>query len=669
MLDAAERHPAVVVGAVVVLSTVVRVAVAQGFAVPWISPDEMIYSLVGETLWETGQLTVRGAPIEFYSLLTPALVGLPLATVADVDTAIVIAQVLQAFAMSLVAVPVYLWGRRLVATRWALAAAILVVLPPALWYGGLLMTEALYYTLVTVALLAVARMLENPTTMHQGVALLAISAATAVRLQALVLLPVLILAVALHAWFGRSTATVRRLTPILGLIGAATIAALVVYRSNREDLLGAYGTVAEAAPSSIGVLSQFAWHAGGVVAITLVLPILAVGTLTVLAGLRGEADPALRAFLAVTAAYVALLVAQVATFGVAFLDHLSERHLVTAIPVLLLGLCVWTGRGRPRPWRVVVPVAAVAVAALVSIPASRLGVVQDSLTLGPLDGLTKRGETEVRGTLGALGVGIACALLILPRRFVPLVMLAVAAGFVALSVEAAREIHHFSHRLHDEDLGRQDPSWIDRAGVAPVLHVHTGEYFFTAPGRTMVLNRAIRQLVRLRDAPGGGLPQPPVSIRRDGALVGEDGSEVTYPYVVLPTTFTVVGRRLAQSPRTTANPGSALWRVDEPLRLASRASGLAPTGDFIRASVIVYRCSPGRLRLALAAKTAHGIVVRVNGLPLRTVQLRRGRLWKGAIRPRFFNPRLPCLFEIAGDGVVSLKRVDWVPDRRRRAEP
>ena len=50
------------------------------------------------------------------------------------------AQALQALAMSLVAVPVYLWGARLTGARWALGAAAISVLPPALWYGGLLMT-------------------------------------------------------------------------------------------------------------------------------------------------------------------------------------------------------------------------------------------------------------------------------------------------------------------------------------------------------------------------------------------------------------------------------------------------------------------------------------------------------------------------------------------------
>ena len=178
------------------LSAVVRFAVARTFDVPWIAPDEMIYGLVGQSLWESGTLTIRDAAVPYYSLLTPALVGLPLA-VGELARGVAIAQALQALAMSLVAVPVYLWGKPIVGTRWALAAAALAVLPPALWYGGLLMTEALFYPLVVAALLGLARMLEEPTLVRQGTFLLILSFAAAVRLQALVLLPVLLVATGL----------------------------------------------------------------------------------------------------------------------------------------------------------------------------------------------------------------------------------------------------------------------------------------------------------------------------------------------------------------------------------------------------------------------------------------------------------------------------------------
>ena len=233
--------------------------------------------------------------------------------------------------------------------RWALAAALLAVLPPALWYGGLLMTEALYYPLVATALLALARMLEQPTLERQGLFLLLVSVAGAVRLQALILLPALLVSVALYAWFGRSGTIVRRLAPILALVGVATAGLLVAYASGRSDLLGAYGEVTQTTGASSGAVTQFTWHTGALVAMTFGLPLLAITTLVVLAMARGEANPAVRAFLAVTTAYVVLLVAQVSLFAVEYLDHVSERYLITALPLLVLGLCLWIARAGPPP--------------------------------------------------------------------------------------------------------------------------------------------------------------------------------------------------------------------------------------------------------------------------------------------------------------------------------
>jgi hypothetical protein len=654
-----------VVGAIVLLSTVARAAVAMSFDVPWIAPDEVIYGLVGESLWETGQLSVRGAEVPFYSLLTPALVGIPLA-VADAETGVAVAQLLQALAMSLVAVPVYLWGRRLVGVGWALGAATLAVLPAALWYGGLLMTEALYYPVVTAALLTLALMLEEPTTARQGVFLLFVTAAATVRLQALVLLPVLLVAVGLHAWFGRTTVTVRKLVPILALVGLATAGLLAAYAADRGDLLGAYGALAEETPSSSGVLTQLVRHGGAVVAMTFGLPLLATATLAVLAALRAEADPALRAFLAVATAYVTLLVAQVAAFAVGYLDHVAERYLVTALPVLLLGLCVWIESGGPRPVRVVVPVALVGVALLAAIPASRVQlelVVHDSFTLVALDALADQGELAFRAGLAALGVLAACAFLLLPQRLLPALAAVVALGFVTTSVAAARQIEHFSSVELANDVGEVDPSWVDRAGVSPVLLVDTGDQPSTAASRTTFANRSIRYLVRLDGVPAQALPKRLVTVRRDGALVDAGGAEVSRPYVVLPLTTTIRGERIATTPPTDIAPGSGLWRVEEPLRLTSRAAGFSPIGDFQRASVVVYHCGPGALEIDLLGKDGAPVIARVNGFPNATFELVPGGARQVAIRP-IVAEGSPCVFDLESAGLVGSTRVEWVPGTR-----
>ncbi len=185
----AARHAGLAVAAVVVVSACARFAASLSFHAPWVTPDEMAYGLLGESLWETGRLTIRGTTVGYYSLVYPALVGGPL-SLGGTASGIVALQATQALAMSLVAVPVFLWGRRLAGPGPGLAAAILSVLPPALAYSGLIMSEAAYYPAVAVALLLLARAVEHPTLFRLGVMLAVVTFAAAIRLQALVLLPV-----------------------------------------------------------------------------------------------------------------------------------------------------------------------------------------------------------------------------------------------------------------------------------------------------------------------------------------------------------------------------------------------------------------------------------------------------------------------------------------------
>mgnify|MGYP003441527581 CR=1 FL=1 len=100
----ATRHAAFAVGAIVVLSTAFRLGLALLWDVPWIAPDEMIYGLVGESLWETGELAIRGISTPYYSILTPALVWLRL-QLDDLEMAAAVAQAPLPLPLSLAAAP------------------------------------------------------------------------------------------------------------------------------------------------------------------------------------------------------------------------------------------------------------------------------------------------------------------------------------------------------------------------------------------------------------------------------------------------------------------------------------------------------------------------------------------------------------------------------------
>ncbi len=654
---------AFVVGAIVLLSALVRFGVARTFDVPWIAPDEMIYGLVGQSLWESGTLTIRDAAVPYYSLLTPALVGLPLAA-TDLARGLAIAQALQAVAMSLVAVPVYLWGARIMSTRWALAAAGLAVLPPALWYGGLLMTEALFYPLVAAALLGLARMLEVPTLVRQGTFLLILSFAGAVRLQALLLLPVLLVATGLFAWFGRSLEIVRRLVPLLALVGLAAVALGVLYATGENDLFGAYGAVADETPSSAGTLAQIAWQAAALYLMVLGLPLLATATLAVDAARKGENDLPVRAFLAVATAYVVLLLLQVSSFAAGYLDHVSRRYLITAFPPLLLGLCLWISRGSPRPRAVATLVVASSVVVLVTLPSNRFVTAisaDDVIAVVPFGELAERGDTAFRLGLLAFGLLLGAIFLTLPRRFMAWTAGGVAIGLVVLSALGAREMDQLSE-VERKRAVSGDLDWIDRARASDVLVVDTGEQPSTSIARTIFWNESVSRSVRIDGVPAQALPQSVVTIGRDGTVVDEQGVGVSRPHVVVPTTLVPRGDEVVSTPPTELAPGYALWRVDEPLQFVSRRAGFSPVGDFRSATVVVYNCGPGALELLLLGKDGLPVRITVNGLPWLTVQPEPGGRWTGSVPSlRSGTDNDPCLFQLESEGLVGSTRAEWIP--------
>ena len=79
-------------------------------------PDEVIYGEHGRSLWSSGELRILGHPSELLSLVYPALAGGPL-SLANLERGYHVLKLIQAFVMSLTAVPVYLWARSLVSRR------------------------------------------------------------------------------------------------------------------------------------------------------------------------------------------------------------------------------------------------------------------------------------------------------------------------------------------------------------------------------------------------------------------------------------------------------------------------------------------------------------------------------------------------------------------------
>src|SRR2546421_11049316 len=133
--------PALALAALVALSSLLRFWAATRIPTPWIAPDELIYAELGRSLYAHGTLALLGHRTSFFSLVYPALAGGPL-SLGNVARGYTLLKALQALVMSLAAVPVYLWGRRLVPPRLGLLAAALTRAVPGRGGSGLVLPDA-----------------------------------------------------------------------------------------------------------------------------------------------------------------------------------------------------------------------------------------------------------------------------------------------------------------------------------------------------------------------------------------------------------------------------------------------------------------------------------------------------------------------------------------------
>ncbi len=662
------RHPALVLAGLVVASTAIRFAVSQSFTTPWIAPDEMVYGMIGESLWSDGTLTLRGLPSPYYSVLTPALIGAPLAWL-DLADGIQWARLLQALAASLVAVPTYLWARRIASAPWSLAAAALVLAAPALHYAGFLMTEPLTLTVVTASLLAMARALEEPSMWRYGVFAAWATAAAAVRLQALVLLPAFLVAALIDAGAARDRARLRPLV-LLGAVAVAVTAAVaaIVVLSGGElssrRLLGAYTPIGEGAQVESG-LDAIGWHAFDVALLGLGLTVLATAALAARALAGHDRDPALRAFVAVTIGYVGLLVLQVGLFSAAFVGHVAERYLITTIPPLAIGLCAWVSRGAPRPRAVLIVVGAALVLGAASIPIAEIAApvtlvnAPTSAILGALSDGWARALLVLVAVLG-------CALvLFLPRRLAWITAAVVAVGLVVASVDSARRIADASSHEQRAAEGTTGLDWLDAARVGDATLLVSGDRLWTATARTIFWNRRIRDVLRVDPATTPFPPvAPAVELPDDGVLRTRDGRPLERPVVVAPSTLTLAGEKVAERPAgLSETPGLAAWSQDGPVRVVLRTAGFLPNGDFSgKVAITVFACRPGTLDVTVLGKSGHPVEARVDGIAVARLETPpEGAETHRIPAPPYSDGTRACGFELETPGYAGTTTIVFTP--------
>jgi len=653
------RHEWGALAALVLVSTAFRAWAAVDVPVPWITPDETVYGLLGRSLYQHGSLAILGGPTPFYSLLTPALVGFPLSAFGFASGLDVL-QGLQAFAMSLAAVPVYLWSRTLVSRRSALVAAALTVATPVLAYSGLLMTEVLFYPLLAVAAWAAAEAIAGPSTRTQLVLVAAVAAASATRIQAIVLLPVFATAAFADAAIARSWSNLRRLAPAAGVLGVLVVAWIAWRLGSGTGTLGGYEVVASTS-YSVGDAARFVvYHASALLILCGLFPAAAVALLLAGAVRRGEPDPRVRAYLAVAASLTVWLVVEVGVFASRYSDRIVERNLIGLAPILFIGLVLWLERGSEGTPLERLGVAAAAAALLLVLPVKRYVTIfgmHDTLTWIPLFKLV---EASSQGTLvavySAVSAVAAASILLLPRswfRVVPAVLLV---ALVAASVVSSRFVADQARAQQRTFLG-PEPRWIDQRAHHAVAYLYDGEPSWSGVWETLFFNERADRVYDLDEAEvPGPLPQTRVAVQPDGTVLVPPSAARPPQFAVASSWMTLRGEQVAQvTQQGLTQAGLNLWKLDRPLRISTRISGLQVNGDVygtVTGRLVAYGCTTGTFRITLIVKQPQTVELRVNGALVRKLSFAQATPSWHADLPASGRGGM-CTLEVAPTGLLG----------------
>ena len=167
LFDFSDVGTAQLLGGIIVLSFLGRLAAGWVRATPNFFPDEYLYAELGRSIAEGSGPLVRDAFSVFPSLLHPLLTS-PFWLIDDVETAFRAIQAFDAALMSLAALPAFAIARQLDLPRaWALLVAGSALLVPDLLLSSWLVAEPLAYPLVLASVWACARAIRRPSALNQ----------------------------------------------------------------------------------------------------------------------------------------------------------------------------------------------------------------------------------------------------------------------------------------------------------------------------------------------------------------------------------------------------------------------------------------------------------------------------------------------------------------------
>ena len=422
--------------------------------------------------------------------------------------------------------------------------------------------------------------------------------------------------------------------------------------------------------------SEVAWHALDIAILGLAIPVLAIAALAATVFSRSDTDPALRAFVAVALAYVSLLVVQVGLFAAEYVGHVAERYLITALPLLVIGLCVWISRGAPRAYAVVVPIWVLLVAGAAALHPGRGDRRARDARQHLTPSMPRRASRAVRrgrrsspaatsparcssqchdGSPGdwrsSLGVGLALA-----------------------SVDSGRCVAEASEHEGRWSMGSAPGAWLDDGGLEDTTLLVTGDRLWTSTARTVFWNRAIADVL-LRPRPRGAVPAGRRRRSRSATTAcsgRRTASRSTARTWSAPSTVVLAGEKIAErGVDNSETPGLTAWRPDgDLLRVLRRIDGLLPERRLQRP------CADHGLRLQAGnarrddprqdRRSDHGTRGRVRGRDTRDA----GGDVMTALNSRSpvcRRERAPCIFDLQNPGYAGTTTIEFTPAPRDAA--
>jgi len=624
--------------ALVALSTLAYGLADQRVPGLWIMPDEAIYADRAVRLWQEGSLSIFRGPGAGYGLLYPVLAG-PSLVLGSLTSL----QLLQAFVMSLTAVPVFLYGRRFMPPACALVAAMLTLASPLLLYSGFVMTEALFYPLAAVALLGITRAVETRAVRDQTIALALIAAAIATRTQAVVFVVVLAAAALLDSAVARDRSRLRLFWPtwLTVLVTAlVTVTAPGVFGSYAGTLSGGYPVAA-----SLRLTSE---HLAYLVLSTAVLPFAALGVLVVEAVRGRNRDGAERALLIVTVCATVAVCTQVGFFAARFAPHLLGRDLASLPPLLFLVFALWLARGLPRGRWIVPPVCLAVLALLALTPWNKLVVIAalpDSFDTALIYRLSAHIDAATMITLA--GVALLAVFAVVPRRAALALPVLVLTLLVATSVAASTVIVPLA-RADEQALLGSPRDWVDRTIDSNATYLYDGEPEWNSVWEQRFWNKRLAHVLTF---PPTRVPGPMVQLAR--APTASGFVAIHDRYAVATDRYTFFGTPVVHHARGVDLEPLTLWRLAEPARLSTVTTGFLPNGDLVGpGTVTVYSCAGGSLELTLLPKDTDVVTVTLGGTQVLRRRIAGLPSWHGEI-PVPASHKRTCHFTIEGGQLLG----------------